>query len=470
MTIETTEPIETTTTETIEIDRQKINEVLAVLWASSPFFANFLPFLNIYLTDDPEIQTACCTKDGNIYLNIKYVQNEKSHKIVCTILHEIMHLITGDFPRADSLYREFESKGVQLNAKSYHMLTNIVFDIINNYLLSEGFKGFDYAVEHLNILREKAGISEGLHKEEFLRRLIEKADEMVKAGKTIEEVMKSSHTKGGNHGGKYTIDDAIEICAIATVSSEQKNANNGTAVSSDMNFDKPPKKVGTIFKGKEHDPNKWTDNNERAALVRSIMKKTRHIGNIPAGLYTYISQLTTPKIKWDKYLTKLVTHKLDIWVTTYARRSRRERNLPGIRTFGYAKIVILLDTSGSISMQELVQFVSEIMALVRRYHASLTVVPFDADAYTPIEIRHSNDINALKKLPGGGGTCIKPPIELLSRGKYKLTPNDICVIFTDGYIYDLNDPYVQAFMRRIRPIVVTTGKTVYPELLVNIKV
>jgi len=227
-----------------------------------------------------------------------------------------------------------------------------------------------------------------------------------------------------------------------------------------------------IWRGKHYDKDKWTNDIERKALVRAALVKAKETGDIPLGLCTYIEQLIQPKIKWDKYVSKLITHHIQIWVGTYQRRSRRQLpvkniRLPGIKTCGF-KCVIAVDTSGSIGLEELKTFISEVHSLVKRYNATdIIVVPFDAKAYDPIYIRNKGDINKLKKLPGGGGTCIKP---FFDKMKKIMSPLDTVIIFTDGYIFDINNNETISYLRRYKPIIVTTDKAVLPGILTNVKV
>jgi predicted metal-dependent peptidase len=94
------------------------------------------------------------------------------------------------------------------------------------------------------------------------------------------------------------------------------------------------------------------------------------------------------------------------------------------------EIAVAVDTSGSMSKEDLVDGVSEIAGICKAYGSiELTILSCDADVHTDCVIRDINDIENIQ-LKGGGGTDFRPVFTWLKENK----PNLKCLVFfTDGY-------------------------------------
>jgi len=114
------------------------------------------------------------------------------------------------------------------------------------------------------------------------------------------------------------------------------------------------------------------------------------------------------------------------------RPSRREGTaiFPSLRS-AQLDIVVALDTSGSISDDEIAQCLAEINALKGQMRARVTLFACDAAlaqddpwVYEPWE-----EFTAPDELTGGGGTSFKPVFEYVE--KHQQAP-DLLVYFTDA--------------------------------------
>lgn len=176
-----------------------------------------------------------------------------------------------------------------------------------------------------------------------------------------------------------------------------------------------------------------------AAVRRVVSEAYQKYGNRLAGLYPLeyvrvIKELLEPEIDWRRYASLFVGSVLsNLRHPTWLRPNRRE--IPYIRGSKRqlrARIVVGLDTSGSISDDELTRFVSELRGILRTYETEFYVVPCDAVAYDPVEVGSLTDINKLiRQIKGGGGTLFMPVIE-----KARELRADGIIYFTDGYNAD----------------------------------
>lgn len=111
---------------------------------------------------------------------------------------------------------------------------------------------------------------------------------------------------------------------------------------------------------------------------------------------------------------------------TYARESRRYQDFPGNQVEEMPKIFLAIDTSGSITDDQLNDAVSVVLELSKRIGAEVKVGLWNTSCYNVESIKSAKDIGRIK--PESGGTDIEDTFKVMS----KLKP-DLTVIVTDGY-------------------------------------
>ena len=109
---------------------------------------------------------------------------------------------------------------------------------------------------------------------------------------------------------------------------------------------------------------------------------------------------------------------------TLKRPSKRYGTTPGIKIKHHQKLLIAIDTSGSISEEEYHDFFSELYHIWKR-GSIVRVVECDA------EIQHVYDYKGItpKVIHGGGGTDFNPPIVYANN----VFNPDALIYFTDGH-------------------------------------
>lgn len=176
----------------------------------------------------------------------------------------------------------------------------------------------------------------------------------------------------------------------------------------------------------------------RQQVAQEIVK-TR--GVLPAGWVRWAEEQLKPRVDWRKQLQRVVRgaisdgigRKLDY---SFRRPHRRASvyhplYLPALYGQNIPHVVCVVDTSGSISAQELSQAMTEVRGVLEQVHARLTVIPCDAVPYEPIEILRRSHLAKLQQdLKGGGGTDMIKGIE----AALQLHPEpDAVIVLTDGY-------------------------------------
>lgn len=160
-------------------------------------------------------------------------------------------------------------------------------------------------------------------------------------------------------------------------------------------------------------------------------QQAQQAGKLGGILGRMVGELMQPKLPWRLLLARYMTQcARDDY--SYMRPSRREGSmiLPSLRS-AQADILVVLDTSGSISEQEIDEFMSEINAIKGQLRARITLHACDTalDAGGPWLFEPWDEFRLPKAIQGGGGTDFRPVFEWAARQGRE---PDLLLYFTDA--------------------------------------
>jgi predicted metal-dependent peptidase len=161
----------------------------------------------------------------------------------------------------------------------------------------------------------------------------------------------------------------------------------------------------------------------------------RSRGLIGSDLEEYLEKLfdVDPFIKLRNFIGRIPSVNKEI---TYYRIDRRTRLMPSYKRQFKEKILVGIDTSGSIGNKEIILFLSHIEKIIRQYNnsAELSIAFCDAEIQTIIENYKGakKDILNKKLKLGRGGTSFLPVLDLPLKDK-KFREVTKLLYFTDGY-------------------------------------
>lgn len=171
------------------------------------------------------------------------------------------------------------------------------------------------------------------------------------------------------------------------------------------------------------------------ALRQGAMLAGKISGNVPRE----VSDLLKPKVDWRAALRDFITSTCqDRDTSTWRRPSRRwigqDVYMPSVVGESVGRIVLAIDTSGSIGAVEIGQFLSEVQTICQ------TVTPEGIDllywgtAVCQHEKYERDQLDCLMtstKPRGGGGTDPQCLVDYMAA--HRMRP-ECCVILTDGYV------------------------------------
>lgn len=172
--------------------------------------------------------------------------------------------------------------------------------------------------------------------------------------------------------------------------------------------------------------NTWKVNAAQAAMI------AKQSGNLPASLERLIGEMLEPQVDWREQLRHLMTEtsKDDYsWMRPSRRHVAEGIYLPSLHSQSAGRVVVAIDTSGSITNEMLQVFGSEVAAVCS------SVLPAAIDViYCDARVNHVDHFDkgeeATFKMHGGGGTAFDPPFTWVAEQGFA----PVCFIyFTDGY-------------------------------------
>lgn len=166
---------------------------------------------------------------------------------------------------------------------------------------------------------------------------------------------------------------------------------------------------------------------------REVLKaadRARRAGNLPGELADYIGELekVEPAVfNWKAYFRRLLGTTKDYNTKSTRKRSskRFEEIAPGKRHIYKQKLLVAVDTSGSVRNEELLEFFNEIYHIYKA-GAVIDILEYDFTVNRIYEYNGKFDGN----ITGRGGTNFDAPIEMFNQNRRLYSA---LVMFTDGF-------------------------------------
>jgi predicted metal-dependent peptidase len=343
-----------------------------------PFFAQIAMYLKPYATED--IPTMAVDGRGNLYINENFfteIIKTPKDALFC-IAHEIMHLATDTYRRSPP--------AVDVN------LWNQASDIaINQIIVDSGIPlPSAYIIKPLHVAYDPS-----------LAKYKNQSTEQI-----YFDLLKEEH-KNKKHSGDTK-------CGHSTGTSKDGRFKG-------MWWDDSSEKINRSEEAnKEEMIAEWKDR------IAAAAEAAKTAGKLPGSLGQFCSGLLVPKKNWRRELSRYASPILKGgW--TWRRISRRTSGV--VRTPGRLPkpptAIVYIDTSGSISDNEIIRALSEIKSIIELCGGKVRLLLGDTEIYYDGEMTPS----ALKNVPvQRGGTDFNCLFAAIGKSK-----PDVLVAFTDLY-------------------------------------
>lgn len=166
----------------------------------------------------------------------------------------------------------------------------------------------------------------------------------------------------------------------------------------------------------------------RAAMQSKI--EGDKVGTIPGEIEIYLSKLLKPKLPWQRIFQKYfqALAKDNYTFKKFNRRFLPNYYLPTLYSEKVINFATAFDTSGSVTDEEFLRFVSEVHGVLRMMKPDLlTLIQFDTAIHSVEKIKNVTDLMKVS-FKGRGGTDVTEVLEWANANKPQLL-----LIFTDGH-------------------------------------
>ena len=197
------------------------------------------------------------------------------------------------------------------------------------------------------------------------------------------------------------------------------------------------------FKNKEGKTPSEAERKKQEQDVKVAVQKAYNVakkhGDMPAGLERLIKEIIESEIDWKSVLSRFLTEhsKNDYtWQMPNSRYLYAGLYLPRLQSEQIGKIMIHMDTSGSIGKREMEILAGEAQEILDVFNVELYITYFDS-AFQGIQQVTADDVPLKLNPVGGGGTSYIPSAKYIEEND--LEPD--CVIYmTDGWCNSFPEP------------------------------
>lgn len=391
---------------------EKITKAKINLQQSNPFFAYLVSTLDLEEKKEiPSIGVDTTEPEKKrILYNPDFIDKQTTAELQGILAHEVGHII----------FKHWENKNQNPE------LSNIAQDIVINDIISES---------NLTLPNDNPLLPHN-HQVNFqgvsITQINEKTSEQVYKileKKLPDKVKKKLAQQSGRKGGKQGQQKKGQGQGKAKKTPQNQNEKGGNGGKGDKN------EIEGRFD--EHQLGGQPNEKEKEKINQKIKKASTYAksrGELPSKIQEKIEDLTESKMNWRTLLYKYIRQEIP-FDYTWRRPNKKSHSLgtylPDVDR-EKIEICVALDTSGSISNQDLRDFTSEVWEIVNSFqNIDLTLIQADAKIQDTKEINNYNqqEINDLE-IKGRGGTDHIPVFDWVEKNKAN-TPLLIC--FTDGF-------------------------------------
>lgn len=213
--------------------------------------------------------------------------------------------------------------------------------------------------------------------------------------------------KGHLHDKRFGEAGAEEIYAILMREGKAARFKGGS----------DPGGCGVVMDAPGSSADRAANDSKWELATRQALAVAKAAGTLPGYLKRLAEALNKPRVDWRDVLRRFiddVSHRDYSWTRPNRRFVGQGVILPGWIADGVSKIVCAVDTSGSISEADLIQFASEIRGVLDDGAVSSVIV-----IYADARVQHSETFEAgdVVRLDakGGGGTDFRDTFRVISR-------------------------------------------------------
>lgn len=394
---------------------QSLSKTSKELMLKEPYYGYFLIMLNKMWRKD--LPTAGVSKNGiNYQLAINeefWMSLSEDHKLGL-LKHELLHIAFGHL----TTYFIFGD----------HKMANIAMDMeINQYIDKTWLPGAEYSSQQYKDLKEE---------------VLNEYKEAKEAGKTAEE-LKEIENKLPPRGvlledyPELNLDPKAGCRYYYDKLKEAQDKKNQDGTCGDEAMDSL---LDDMDNGQVPDHSTWEDFEDLTEAEQKLIEKQlqkvlsdakeqteKKRGTIPGEIegLIIVEEIKPAKFDWRGYIRRFTGISTHVFTKKIRRKENRRFDAnPGLKIKMKQHMLLAIDTSGSVSNDELTEFMGEIHHIYKA-GVEITIIQCDTQIKSIESYKGKNQI----EVKGRGGTEFDPVLEYYNANTKKYTS---LVYFTDG--------------------------------------
>lgn len=378
-----------------EVDSGAIEDRIASvrlrMMREQPFYSSLALRLNY--VEEPKIPTAAV--DGkNFFYNKHFINALDDRELLFVTVHEILHIVMKHLTR---------------RGKRNPELWNQAADYVINYII------------HRDKIGRFPDIG-GLLDEKY-------ADMSTDAVYHALEEEQEKNGGGGSGGKNFDVHVTVNQDGSGEKSDNQNGEGGGeTQIDDDGQMSKSMT---------EDEMNEMEDDVVSAVMAAVKAAQSTGAGSVPGEVQRLIDDFLEPRVDWRSFLSETAVSQVR---SDYDRRKPNRRFpihqfgvvLPSLKKDKHVEFSLAIDTSGSISVDMLREFVSEVRGIVESFPSfEINIWCFDTKVYSHEKFDQDNiDDIEYYDIKGGGGTDFMANWRYMEKVEH--VPKTL-IMLTDGY-------------------------------------
>ena len=397
---------------------QTLSKTAKDLMLKEPYYGFFLIMLNKLWSK--KIPTAGVSKNGINYqlvINDDFWEELTEQHRLGLLKHELLHIAFGHLTTVFKF--------------SNRKLANIAMDMeINQYIDASWLPGGELSPDQFKQLKEtvKAELEQAKENGATQEELLAISKKLPARGIMIDDYAELNLDRKA--GARYYYEKLKEA--------KDEKDKNGTSGSPDFDdlcdqMDSgdgdgiPDHSTWDEFENLSEAEQKLLDKQLQKVLGDAKEQTIKKRGTVPGEIegVIVIEEIVAPKFDWRGYIRRFTGISTKVFTKKIRRKeNRRFSDNPGLKIKMRQHMLLAIDTSGSVSNEELLEFMNEIHHIYKA-GVDITIIQCDTRIHSIEAYRGKNDL----KVHGRGGTEFDPVLNYYNENNKKYTS---LVYFTDG--------------------------------------
>lgn len=399
------------TNEVIERLTKKIYLAKLRLLSNYGFFGSLLIGMNFVLVTEDKIiknSTGAATDGKTIYFKPEELDAYSNQELDIVIMHELLHIAL------KHVYR-----GKRFNKEKYNRACDIVVNSNIKHCLGLT-KNEPLVVQGIPLEHKTPTGKEGkLYSAEEVYDMLIDADML--GDKPSKKKSQSGDSKSSSNSDSKSDDNSDD--------SDKSQKGSGNNIDDHTTWDQ-------VEEMNEYEEDLLDQRILKAFEIAKAQDASRGRGTIPLGIERQIKELREPQIDWKEYLQAFIQENVVDYSFSPPDRRFQDSDfiLPDLNDAEVVvkNILFMVDTSGSMSKQDITDCYSEINGAIQQYNGKLQgyIGFFDAGVANVVEFDYDTDVTKIVPY-GGGGTDFDAIFKYVEDKMIDNLPSSI-IILTDG--------------------------------------